>query len=320
MPAAWPRARRGSRSSSTSPPPAPRGAPTSSSAAMRSIPRGSRLVIAFDGPTRHALRDARGGPVAAPTSARRTRMSAAEVAVLAAGRGWISAPRTWRRCARTDGWPPGVSLLARAAAADQRRRTVLGGYGRVGAGRRGVPRRRFWNSDAARGLRSSLADSSVIETPERPACDAALQRNDSGRALRRLAPRRVPMTALDQRGEEYRLNPLLRDMLAQELDDDPDAVTALHLRRASGASSTATSRRPSTTRAKRERSSGRASSSATRFPTTCFAGEVRSASSCASSRPTSFGASTISPSPGMGRHVLGGRGGRDVLGGGRGRS
>ena len=57
------------------------------------------------------------------------------------------------------------------------------------------------------------------------------ERNDSGRALRRLARGGVPMTALDQRGEEYRLNPLLRDMLAQELrTDDPDALTALHLR------------------------------------------------------------------------------------------
>jgi len=198
--------------------------------AMRGIPRGSRLVIA----SRTEL-DVRLGTLIAGRSLLHLRgadlaMSAAECAALVADAGLdLSADDVEALARRTDGWPAGVSLLATATAQQ-------GGTARIGDIGGWEPSVAAYLSEAVLDsqpddLRRFLIESSVIERLSGPVCDAALQRNDSGRLLRRLARGGVPMTALDQRSEEYRLNPLLRDMLAQELrTDHPDALTALHLR------------------------------------------------------------------------------------------
>jgi LuxR family transcriptional regulator, maltose regulon positive regulatory protein len=198
--------------------------------AMRSVPSGSRLVIA----SRTEL-DLHHGSLVAGRALLHLRapdlaMSAAECAALATGAGMEIPARDVEELARrADGWPAGVSLLA-AALAERGAGASLGDVG-------------GWEASIAAYLaeevlhrqpedvRRFLLESSVIEKLSGPACDAVLERSDSGRILRRLARGNVPMATVDERGPQYRLNPLLREMLTQELrGSDPSAVTRLHLR------------------------------------------------------------------------------------------
>jgi len=197
---------------------------------MRNVPLGSRLVIA----SRTAL-DLHHASLEAGRSLVHLRatdlaMPAAECAALIAGCGMDMQARDVEAVARrADGWPAGVSLLA-AAMAERGEGASLDDVG-------------GWEPSIAAYLaeevldpqpedaRRFLLESSVIERLSGPVCDAVLERSDSGRTLRRLARGNVPMTTVDGRGPHYRLNPLLREMLSQELRaDDPGAATRLHLR------------------------------------------------------------------------------------------
>jgi LuxR family maltose regulon positive regulatory protein len=197
---------------------------------MESVPRGSLLVIASQ-----TELDLRHGALVAGRSLLQLRaadlaMSAAECAALVAGRGVdISTEDVAALVRRTDGWPVGVSLLTAAMAEKgaAARPDDIGGW---------EPSVAAYLRDAVleslpEDSRKFLLGSSLIEELSGPLCDAAMGRGGSGRILRRLAGGNVPMTAVDQRGREYRLNPLLREMLAQELTaDDPDVAARLHLR------------------------------------------------------------------------------------------
>jgi LuxR family transcriptional regulator, maltose regulon positive regulatory protein len=198
--------------------------------AMRSVPRGARLVIA----SRTEL-DLPHGTLAENGSLLHLRgadlaMSAAECAALVAGAGLdLSAQDVEALARRTDGWPAGVSLLT-TAMAERGGPACLGDVGGWEASVAAYLREAVLGSHSESVCRF-LVESSVIETLSGPICDATMERNDSARIIRRLARGNVPMTAINQRGEQYRLNPLLREMLTQDLRaDDPDAVTRLHLR------------------------------------------------------------------------------------------
>ena len=198
--------------------------------AMQNVPRGSLLVIGSQTEI-----DLRQGTLAAGRSLLHLRapdlaMSAAECAALVAGRGVeISAQDVEALARRTAGWPAGVSLLTTAMAA-QGETTGLDDVGGWEPSVAAYLREAVLES-LPEDRRSFLRESSVIEELSGPICDAALGRSDSGRILRRLAAGNVPMTVIDQRGPQYRLNPLLREMLAQELNaEDPAVAARLHLR------------------------------------------------------------------------------------------
>jgi LuxR family maltose regulon positive regulatory protein len=197
---------------------------------MRNVPRGSLLVVGSRAELhlQHATLVA--GRSLLHLRAADLAMSAAECAVLVAGRGLeISAGEAEALARRTDGWPAGISLLTTAVA----ERGGTARFDDVGG----------WEPSVAAYLeevvldalpddaRTFLLQSSVIEELNGPLCDAVLGRHDSGRLLRRLARGNVPLRAVDQRAERYRLNPLVHEMLLHELTgDDPEAAGRLHLR------------------------------------------------------------------------------------------
>ena len=197
---------------------------------MQNVPRGSMLVIA----SRTEL-DVRHGTLLAGRSllhlkAADLAMSAAECAVLVASRGVEVSPHDIEALVRrTDGWPAGVSLLATAVVdrGETGRVEDVGGWEpSIAAYLDDVVLESL--SEDARGF---LLQSSVIEELNGPLCDAVLDRSDSGRTLRRISRGNVPMRAVDQRGQRYRLNPLLHEMLVHDLTaDDPDTAARLHLR------------------------------------------------------------------------------------------
>jgi LuxR family transcriptional regulator, maltose regulon positive regulatory protein len=197
---------------------------------MRNVPHGSRLIIG----SRTDI-DLRHGALVAGRSLLHLRaadlaMSAAECAALAASLGLETcAPDAEVLLRRTDGWPAGVSLLMTVMAThgENARLESVGG----------------WDPAIASYLRDMvleplpdderrfLLETSVIEELSGPLCDAVLGRDRSGRTLRRLARGNLPLTTVDERGQRYRLNPLLREMLSQELStDEPEAAARLQLR------------------------------------------------------------------------------------------
>jgi LuxR family transcriptional regulator, maltose regulon positive regulatory protein len=161
-------------------------------------------------------------------TARDLAFSAAEAAALAAACGLdVPARDVEALVQRSDGWPAVVSL---AIAALQER-----GDGRIpaDAGRRSIAD--YVRDVVLRDLPSDEArfvvDSSVLERVNGPLCDAVLERRDSTLMLERLGVANVPLVALDEAGDWYRCNPVLRDILCAELQRrDADAAEQLHLR------------------------------------------------------------------------------------------
>jgi LuxR family transcriptional regulator, maltose regulon positive regulatory protein len=207
-----------------------RGALDVIACAMRNVPRGSLLVIG----SRTELDLGHGGLVASRSllhlRAKDLAMSAAECTAVVASLGTeISVQDVEALVRRTDGWAAGVSLLAGALAekGGDARLDDVGGWEPSIAG---------YLRDAVLeslrdGGRKFLLESSPIEELSGPLCDAALGRRDSGRMLRRLVRGNVPITAVDERCHKYRVNPLLREALVQELRaEDPEGTARIHLR------------------------------------------------------------------------------------------
>jgi LuxR family transcriptional regulator, maltose regulon positive regulatory protein len=109
--------------------------------------------------------------------------------------------------ARAEGWPAGLLLAARSAAATGGRAgRLLGDYTReqllAGLGPRAL---------------DLLLRSAPLGELSGELCDAVLERRGSGVALRDLARGNVPLVALDRDERRFRLHPLLSEALLGEL-------------------------------------------------------------------------------------------------------
>ncbi len=131
---------------------------------------------------------------------------------------------------RTEGWPAGLSLAARALAAQGA--TALG-LARVGGADRLVAD--YVREEVLDPLtddeRCFVTQTSALDVLTAPLCDAVLGQSGSADLLRRLGRTGFPLVALDRTGERFRHHRLLAEMLRAELRrGDPALETRLHRR------------------------------------------------------------------------------------------
>jgi LuxR family transcriptional regulator, maltose regulon positive regulatory protein len=200
-------------------------------ALMHSLPTHAQLVIS----SRMELDLAYGRLVARRAlirlTARELAMSAAEGAALLAAAGLeLSSRQAEVLVRRTAGWPVLLSLVASALQeADQERVDVAAVDGRERIVEQYL--RDEFLRPLPRETMHFLLATSVLERMSGPLCDALLEREDSARTLGRLADSNLPLIPLDRKGDWYRYNPFLRDVLQAELArGDARAVGELHRR------------------------------------------------------------------------------------------
>ena len=163
--------------------------------------------------------------------ARHLALSAAETAsVLAANGVEIPAEDAEALHRRTDGWPAGVAMTARAladgriAAADV---AAAGALVRIAS--------EYLSDEVLAPLPPAtlrfLLRTSVLERMSGALCDAVLGAPGSGETLAALERSNMLIVPLDQGGEWYRLSPVLRDMLRRRLRrSDAGAEAEIHAR------------------------------------------------------------------------------------------
>lgn len=130
----------------------------------------------------------------------------------------------------TEGWPAGLALAAAALAEQADRHHAVASFSgddRLVAG--------YLREQLLRRLPPDLAgfltSASVLERLSAEACDAVLQRSDSGRVLAELEQRHAFLVPLDRREHSYRQHRLVREMLASELRrQTPARDLDLHVR------------------------------------------------------------------------------------------
>jgi LuxR family maltose regulon positive regulatory protein len=128
--------------------------------------------------------------------------------------------------ARTDAWPAGLYLVARAGRA---------AVDRLLADERfGVDRfvDDYFHSELLNSLDADtyafLRDASLLEQLSGPLCDAMLETSGSARRLAELAGSNLFVLPLDDDGRAFRLQALLRDLLrAETRRDDPERADVL---------------------------------------------------------------------------------------------
>src|SRR3954451_15105631 len=128
---------------------------------------------------------------------------------------------------RTEGWPAGLYLAALSAG------TTGVGPREVGALTGNDPfvadflRSEFFAQLPPQELRF-LARTSMLEQMSGPLCDAVLASSGSAEILESLAQSNRFVVGLDRDGEWYRCHPLVRELLATELErSDPDLVSPM---------------------------------------------------------------------------------------------
>ncbi len=131
---------------------------------------------------------------------------------------------------RTEGWPAALRLAALVVGADE---DAAAGIERFAGDDRLVAD--YLRDELLDGLSPADLDllirSSPLDELTGPLCDAVLEREGAGRALRSLARSNLPLVALDRAETAYRLHPLLRDLLRADLRREGVAAErALQLR------------------------------------------------------------------------------------------
>jgi len=140
-----------------------------------------------------------------------------------------SVDRLWQR---TEGWPVGLYLAARAVADEPDAVAAADGF----AGDDRLVTEYVRDALLAvltRSIRDFMLQVSVLDDLTAGACDTLLQRDDSAMVLAEAARASQLLVPLDRRGEAYRMHQLLRDALRAELARwDPALERELHQRAA----------------------------------------------------------------------------------------
>jgi LuxR family transcriptional regulator, maltose regulon positive regulatory protein len=131
---------------------------------------------------------------------------------------------------RTEGWPAGVYLAALALRDEPSPQRALASFG--GDDRLVVDYvRDELLGELPATLVEFLARSSVLTRLSGPLCDHVLERQDSGRVLRKLSQMNLLVLPLDRTDTEYRYHPLLAESLRAELRlREPELEPSLHAR------------------------------------------------------------------------------------------
>jgi LuxR family transcriptional regulator, maltose regulon positive regulatory protein len=160
-------------------------------------------------------------------------MSSAEAGSLLEGAGLqLSEAGVAELVERTEGWPTGLYLAARAIRAGTPQRET--GFACTGDDRylRGYLRSELLDRASPAEL-SFLIRTSVLDRMCGPLCDAVLGRSGSGRVLERLERQNLLVVPLDRRREWYRYHQLFQQLLRSELGRrEPELVRGLHSRAA----------------------------------------------------------------------------------------
>jgi LuxR family maltose regulon positive regulatory protein len=133
---------------------------------------------------------------------------------------------------RTEGWPTGLYLAARAIRAGTPQRET--GFASTGDDRhlRGYLRSELLDRASPAEL-SFLIRTSVLDRMCGPLCDAVLGRSGSARVLERLERQNLLVVPLDRRREWYRYHQLFQQLLRSELGRrEPELIRGLHSRAA----------------------------------------------------------------------------------------
>jgi LuxR family maltose regulon positive regulatory protein len=131
---------------------------------------------------------------------------------------------------RTEGWPAGVYLAALALRDETSPRRALDAFG-------GDDRivadyvRDELLAELPATLVEFLARSSIVTRLSGPICDYVLERQDSGRVLRKLSQLNLLVQPLDRTDTDFRYHPLLAESLRAELRlREPELEPSLHAR------------------------------------------------------------------------------------------
>ena len=195
------------------------------------LPDGAQIVIASRTELPLALGRLLAGNDLVRLGPRHLALSAAETAsVLAANGVEIPAEDAEALNRRTDGWPVGVALAARALADEPRAAPDVaqpGGLDRILSD--------YLSDELLDPLPPRTLDfllrTSVLERMSGSLCDAVLGESGSGETLAALERSNMLIVPLDQSGEWYRLSPVLRDVLRSRLRrGEPGAEAEIHAR------------------------------------------------------------------------------------------
>jgi len=132
----------------------------------------------------------------------------------------------------TEGWPAALAVSAQVLRAEPEPRAVLERFAGDHEALAQYAREEVLEAASPRS-REFLMRASIFERLSADACDAVLERTDSGSTLSHLATGGLGVTPLDSGHASYRLHPLLRAVLRAELRRADPAAARLLARKAS---------------------------------------------------------------------------------------
>jgi LuxR family maltose regulon positive regulatory protein len=197
----------------------------------RALPRRSQLALATRSEPRLPLGNLRAHGLLAELGAAELAMTRREAAAMLSMAGVELDPGDLAALLRhTEGWPAALHLAAHSIRGGRDPHAVVTAF--AGDDRLIAD---YLHDEILTGLpepdRSFLLRSSVLARLSGPACDAIARRAGSGTTLRALSRAGVPLLPLDHSDDEYRLHPLLAEMLqAEQRRSAPLLLADLHRR------------------------------------------------------------------------------------------